>query len=130
MTEPLRWFSRDGRFPSAGLVTADFDGTWGNHDTERSYIDVASVDEPHRPASESAALLFVAARLRKTADEMESKAKELTAKPRRQWCNDLDPNWPDIDGRPRGPRLCVTYPQCPCGCIDAAKARELDGGKS
>lgn len=30
-------------------------------------------------------------------------------------CRDLDPNWPDTDGRPRGSVLCVSYPRCSCG---------------
>lgn len=30
-------------------------------------------------------------------------------------CADLDPNWPDASGRPRGPVLCVLYPDCKCG---------------
>lgn len=30
-------------------------------------------------------------------------------------CRDLDPDWPDTNNRPRGPRLCATYPRCLCG---------------
>lgn len=37
-------------------------------------------------------------------------------------CHDLDPQWPR-DGRPRGPTLCVLYPDCRCGKEDARWAR-------
>lgn len=30
-------------------------------------------------------------------------------------CPDLDPEWPDETGKPRGPVLCASYPRCPCG---------------
>ena len=30
-------------------------------------------------------------------------------------CRDLDPNWPSPDGKPRGPTLCILYPNCSCG---------------
>lgn len=30
-------------------------------------------------------------------------------------CPDLDPNWPGENGQPRGPRLCILYPNCRCG---------------
>ncbi len=36
-------------------------------------------------------------------------------------CPDLDPNWPDILGKPRGPVLCVLYPNCECGKADGHK---------
>ena len=40
-------------------------------------------------------------------------------------CPDLDPDWPDILGNPRGPRLCVSYPNCHCGEQDQ-RATEQD----
>ncbi len=45
----------------------------------------------------------------------------------RTGCHDLDPNWPDSSGRPRGPRLCVTYPGCPCGASDREQATQSAG---
>ena len=30
-------------------------------------------------------------------------------------CPDLDPNWPDMFGNPRGPVVCVLFPDCECG---------------
>lgn len=33
----------------------------------------------------------------------------------RDGCPDLSPEWPGLDGRPRGPVLCVCYPHCECG---------------
>jgi hypothetical protein len=37
----------------------------------------------------------------------------------RTGCRDLDPDWPGADGNPRGPRLCVLYPNCDCGHADS-----------
>lgn len=37
---------------------------------------------------------------------------------KRAGCPDLDPNWPDASGHPRGPVLCVLYPSCSCGRED------------
>lgn len=38
-------------------------------------------------------------------------------------CPDLDPNWPDMFGEPRGPRPCVSYPDhCKCGAQEYLKA--------
>lgn len=37
---------------------------------------------------------------------------------RRAGCSDLDPQWPGPDGKPRGPVLCATYPNCSCGIPD------------
>lgn len=36
----------------------------------------------------------------------------------RAGCPDLDPNWPGMFGKPRGPTLCVLYPSCTCGYAD------------
>lgn len=36
----------------------------------------------------------------------------------RTGCIDLDPMWPGLDGKPRGPVLCVLYPNCSCGKED------------
>lgn len=36
----------------------------------------------------------------------------------RKGCPDLDPNWPDAGGEPRGPVLCTSYPHCGCGRAD------------
>jgi hypothetical protein len=33
-------------------------------------------------------------------------------------CPDLDPDWPGLNGRPLGPRLCCLYPRCKCGRED------------
>lgn len=45
---------------------------------------------------------------------------------RRAGCPDLDPDWPNILGEPRGPTLCVSYPNCECGREDEqARAREV-----
>jgi len=35
--------------------------------------------------------------------------------PEKYGCPDLDPNWPDMFGDPRGAVNCVTYPNCSCG---------------
>jgi len=40
---------------------------------------------------------------------------------KRAGCPDLDPDWPDIFGKPRGPRVCVLYPNCRCGKEDAER---------
>lgn len=42
-------------------------------------------------------------------------ALQRTGQPLPAGCPDLDPNWPDTNNRPRGPRLCTSYPRCPCG---------------
>lgn len=39
---------------------------------------------------------------------------------KRTSCPDLDPTWPDVIGQPRGPHLCILYPQCACGREDMA----------
>lgn len=36
----------------------------------------------------------------------------------RTGCKDLNPNFPGLFGKPRGPVLCVLYPNCECGRID------------
>lgn len=38
-------------------------------------------------------------------------------------CKDLDSQWPGVDGKPRGPRLCVSYPRCECGREDNQVSR-------
>jgi hypothetical protein len=35
--------------------------------------------------------------------------------PKTTGCPDLDPNWPDMFGKPRGPHPCTSYPNCKCG---------------
>lgn len=55
-------------------------------------------------------------RLRRVSEEP---GAETTHK--RTGCRELDPDWPDDNGRPRGPRLCVTYPNCECGRGDVAQ---------
>jgi hypothetical protein len=42
--------------------------------------------------------------------------------PPRTGCPDLDPNW-TVYGRPRGPTLCVIYPDCQCGKEDKKRGR-------
>lgn len=44
-------------------------------------------------------------------DDIERKARG------REGCPDLDPMWPTPQG-PRGPILCVLYPDCKCGHED------------
>ena len=43
----------------------------------------------------------------------------------RRGCPDLDPNWPGFNGTPRGPVLCVLYPNCKCGDEDKRAGRTL-----
>lgn len=45
-------------------------------------------------------------------DDLERKMRGRSA------CPDLDQQWPGIDGNPRGPVLCVSYPDCRCGYED------------
>jgi hypothetical protein len=46
---------------------------------------------------------------------------------KRVGCDDLDPEWPTSGGKPRGPVLCVCYPNCECGRKDGHKSREIGG---
>ena len=47
-------------------------------------------------------------------------APEPAPRRQRRGCKDLDSQWPGIDGQPRGPTLCVLYPDCECGEQDRA----------
>lgn len=38
-------------------------------------------------------------------------------------CPDLDPNWTDVGGEPRGPVLCTSYPDCECGAAAVQRPR-------
>lgn len=49
-------------------------------------------------------------------------AERIRGQVNRTDCIDLDPNWPGTDGEPRGPTLCVLYPNCRCGTEDAKVA--------
>lgn len=40
-------------------------------------------------------------------------------------CPDLDPDWPDTFGNPRGPVNCVCYPNCECGKSVLRKFKNL-----
>lgn len=51
--------------------------------------------------------------------------EQIREVPERKGCCDLDPNWPGLGGRPRGPVLCVSYPRCSCGRSDRARCAEI-----
>ena len=48
----------------------------------------------------------------------------------RDGCPDLDPQWPDMFGRPRGPTKCILYPGCKCGEQDRLIHWVIVGGES
>ena len=43
----------------------------------------------------------------------------------REGCKDLDPGWPGLFGKPRGPVLCRVYPRCACGAEDQQVGRPV-----
>lgn len=48
----------------------------------------------------------------------------------RHGCPDLDSQWPDSNGNPRGPVKCVMYPKCKCGKEDQLLNWVICGGES
>ena len=87
------------------------------------YRNIADVDDARLRTSRlgaANALGATAMEIRRLTEEATAPAPEPAPRRQRRGCKDLDSQWPGIDGQPRGPTLCVLYPDCECGEQDRA----------